>query len=83
MSTCVHSNFEPDWEKQCDNGGQVVTCEAYVEHTDEDDSMLDELFELTCIQYEDTLSDAQTKRYVDLVNKLQAKGVEIPFGIEV
>jgi hypothetical protein len=38
MSTCVHSNFEPDWEKQCDNGGQVVTCEAYVEHTDADDN---------------------------------------------
>lgn len=83
ISTCVHSTFEPDWKSQSDEDGYVQTCEAYTEFTQEDKRRLDELFGLTQEEAERSLTPTEEKRYVELVDLLQSKGVEIPFGIEV
>jgi len=45
--------------------------------------LLDELFQLRCIETKDKLNKAQSKRYLEIYEILNRNHIEIPFGIEV
>ncbi len=48
-------------------------------------SMLDELYQLTQIEYDADpgLTEAQSKRYVELWQNLKDNDIDIPFGVEI
>lgn len=82
-SVCMHPTFEPYWVKQSDENGYVVTCKEHYRMTPEDQSLLDELYNLTLLEAEEPLSTAQTERYVVIADHLKSKHINIPFGIEL
>lgn len=47
------------------------------------EQLLDELYNLTLKAEEEELTDAETDRYIEIVEELQLNNIEIPFGINM
>lgn len=46
------------------------------------EKLLDELYKLTQIEYNRELTDAERKRYIEIVDLLESMNVEIDFAIQ-
>lgn len=84
-NSIVFKSELPDYSYQCFNHDEdLYSFEVYDDGIVTDDALLEELYSYTVKEYNDELlSEKQKNRYVNIVNVLKAKGVEIPFGIEI
>ena len=48
-----------------------------------EDSLLNELFELTQMEYDGALTESEKERYLEIVEYCKENDIDIPFGIEV
>lgn len=75
----------PEYLYQCFNCDEdLYSFETYEDGTNIENALLDELYVYVLREYNNgILSEKDQKRYVEIVDMLQSKGVEIPFGIEI